>query len=336
VLRISLYLLGSLLFGVIPDSVAAQDSWFYVQRGRCELPFDPAKDPNPHLMLPLGMCANAYANQSLLYSSELYFADTRRAEGQLSLHAGAYQSLYFGGFVERIASAREDKIPTHVEKDLREASYTLGNVTLFPLSVTVGKQSPVFGINHSPITTINPLFSSRALWSRANPGAIIRLDNIRRWSFETSINQHSARDDKPEDKTLAARYMYDLPFKLGVRTVFSFQGKESGERKAGIGFLSISPRGNIFQIEWVRSRSTPDGKQDPFEQIIRISFEESPFEVSSAYLMFEEIRLVARQMTLGSRWRMWEHVQTLSSITYQKPQESKQEWFLSLGLGVVL
>lgn len=312
---------------------ADQDSKFYFNVGSCQLPSDPHESTSG-ILTPIGSCLRANINHDMAYASKIRLLHATRADGDLSIHVGHYNSLFASGYVERTESVEPDKLPYSLTKTLRNLSYTLGNLALYPLALTVGRQSPSFGINHTPLIGLNNIWNPRQFWDGASPGIALRVDNMKSIAAELSLN----RDFDDDDRFVSLRLMYDMAYKAGVRCVVSFQGKDTGERKGGLAALAMDHLGNLLQIEWVRIRSTPDGKSDSFQQLVRIAFEESREKNIRVFAQYDDIRRVARQVIFGSHMRFLNNLHTKTAVAYRKSsdQARSQQWFFALGIGFTL
>lgn len=278
-------------------------------------------------------------NVSVDYS---LFSGERRPQsnihGQLfgGIHVKEFTSLHWQGFLNTGAQTH----PFYRSELVRDTDHLvvqIGKPALHKLGVSLGKQPPVFGVHtRLPSAFLNPFKPS---WTRLNPGPGIRVgfDNLTSFSAELSVNKNkNSQDPDHEEKSIGARFINDIAAWSGTRLVLSLFGSQPGERRFGLGAMNIAPDGTLSLIEWVRMRNKPDGKSEPFNQLLRFYINGAIRRNRQTYFMYEDIRLTHRLGLLGNRIWFSKNYYINLSLAYRKDESSLQNhlWIFSIGGGI--
>lgn len=303
----------------------------FIKTGTCELKYDPIKIEHKKYNT---VCLVGFINQDSILTTKKNMAFATRLEAQLSQHYNRYHNFFLSGFIDRLSSNKPSQIPVITEKNIKEISYTAGNISLFPLSMTIGIQAPVFGVNKTPLTSLNKLFDPREFWDTSTPGLILRYDNLKNTIFEISHNIEKKR----EEGISTARFMYDYIYIPGLRSVISYQRETNSSHKAGVSVLMLNNNGSLFHFEVIYKKDLTENPQ-PTKQLIRFGVEENNKKNVSLFLLYDRVNNHSEQIHLGTMLNFPHKIRLKTVVSYQKKQiasKSDKEFFLSLGIGMHL
>jgi hypothetical protein len=135
-------------------------------------------------------------------------------------------------------------------------------------------------------------------------------------------------------EAMSVRLMLDFSALDGSRLVLSGYGESAGMRRLGAGFVTVNRRGDVTHFEWVRRLTTPDGKEDPFEQVLRIAYT-SNWRADSRWIVeFDDERFVQRAGTIGGEAMLAPHLvlRLAASYLHAETGTDKAQWALTSGL----
>jgi len=331
-------------FGKTKPREAQSALYGYLLWGECELAEDPeAHDPWPFI------CIRPKA------STQVFIREDNGAENLLLNYASLYTSIHLLEYVslhgewERsrlmLMDAHEGQDAVDDERKPVSAFLQLGNNALHRFRLSVGKLHIPFGVDHQPHMEIfNRTVKSRRYWRTPRWGLRLTFDTQVSSQYEVGIatsktpGQGSDQDEEiPENRAVSARMMFDIGALEGFRFVISGYGESEGERRLGVGFVTISRRGDGAALEWVRIRETPDGRDQPFDQLFRLSYATAFYSATRWVLEYEDERFGYRLGTIGADFAMPYYALLRLAISYHDTFAEKDDfWIFTSGFQLAL
>lgn len=326
---------------------------FYPLTGSCQLPFDPMDSDK--MDSSVFSCLRGSINQDALFipkSPKSALGTDSRLNFQGSLHYGVLHALIYESYHELVDSNNKDEIAFIRKQEFTTIAYQLGNTSIHPFKVLIGQQRPPFGVNLYPEMGFDQIFNPQYFWGVASPGMTVTYDNLHQTRVEISWGKSSPRYafKKDPQHIVTTRLMYDFSVLGGIRSIFSASINKSGEKKLGVGLLSTGPMENRFHIEWVRIYptlesslnqiltgslfNTANGLESPYQQIVRLAYEDSPQRRARFFILFDDVRFQYRLFTigLGLNFKPWFATRFLVGFKQDQTEKDKHRWLLGTGI----
>ena len=212
-----------------------------------------------------------------------------------------------------------------------------------------GKQKLPFGVNSSTIQNsiyfMNKLIGETDIYWNSNPySLVLKFDNKENLTSEVAYGANTvnrldiSRSTDYSDMDTSLRIMYDNSSWLGTRFYGSLYAHQKGERRWGVSVLTNGVNGSSFIIEIARKRSRPDGKKNPFKQIIQSSFSTQFKNNKREYLAFTLLRKISNNLTYGQEYLLSKFLSIDFSLLYSNSltQSRQQLWAISGGINIKL
>lgn len=315
-----------------------------VHQGDCALEQqqEDLNEPPYSLLTQAIVCAKAQINLHSLYISNRSFALIDKAKFYGASHFGNFYSLHVQGIQERGGDSKKDYFIDRKEIDL--AVIQIGNPAYDHWRLLIGKQKPAFGVNRNPFNEFPSFLDPITLWESPHPSLRFVYDSQDKFTVEVETACQSSkelgvcRDEYQNHFLYSTRLMYDISIFNGTRFILSHLGDFKGKRQFGLGIVNITPDNNIFHIEWNRTRTTPDGKHDPFAQLLRIAFEDSPKKKVRNLVLYDDLRGLYRLFGLGGVVHAASHIDAKFALFYKKDEtlNKRHRWFFDFGLSTQL
>jgi len=318
----------------------------------------------PSKLLQIGDCA--LSNSDLLIrrslkacfqsraSAELLFAFERRQPNVNTNFADAYLGVHvfdwlsFHGRVEveqsqnlKQASTAEASKKT-LDKRVDFAFVRLGNPALNRFRLSAGRLSTPFAFNISDAPKTYQNFSSMLFWRSAEYSAVMAYDNNVDTLLELGYGANfgeavrGGEIDKqiPQQKNGSLRLSYDIPAVEGTRMMMSALADEDGERRVAAGLLNANRRGDLAQIEWIRSQPKPNAKKEPFRQNIRASYTSTWRGSQRWVFQFDSERKRHRMGILNYDLLFLNHLMARFGVLYHKSEDHQTPSFWAITTGL--
>jgi hypothetical protein len=287
----------------------------------------------------LAVCsrASAHANGMIISDKSLAFFHYER--GYTSLHY-RHLSFHLEGVNERGRDFPAKEID-YTLKTIESASLQLGDPGYNHFWWTIGRQRPPFGFNKNPFNDFTTFFDPRYFWEESRTAIRVSWDNQEKITIENEMacnDENNCKNRGFHDYTFTTRAMYDLAIFHGTRLELSTMAQAIGTRKLSLGILNINPKGNMFHIEMIRVRTTPDGVQDPYGQLFRIAYQDSMKKKSRALILYDDVRFQYRLFGIGTDYRATHWVHSKFALFYRKDETGKKRhrWFFNIGVDIQL
>jgi hypothetical protein len=274
-----------LLFCILVEAgtnAQADSPWFY--HGDCTL--DASSDVRAEAITSgFDVCIRARAGGDMAFvsghSTENFAAAFLR--GGASAHVFEYLSLFSEGHVHRRLPLGDDATEsTDLGTDLLLAR--IGTPAIHGWSIASGRFTAPFGIGIADSSESYRYFSDEFHWRTYEYGHWLSWDDGKNFFIDLSyvgetaagkrvrVDESVPENARDPDWGGSLRGGYDFSALEGSRLVGSLYAQNSGMRRTGLGFITVNSRGDANWIEFVRTRSTPDSKRDPFRQIIKFGY----------------------------------------------------------------
>lgn len=231
----------------------------------------------------------------------------------------------------------DDSVP-FVEQRADNATVQIGNPALHPAWVNIGRMRLPFGLDLSEAPERYRLYEDRRFWRSPEQGVAVSFDNVENFHIDLGYaadrKQKDAEEPQPKIQAASFRLMADLSALDGSRIVASGYGENKGVRRVGLGFLTVSRKNDLTQFEFVRFQSTPDGRAEPFRQLLRLGYVGSWRANSRWVAQFDDQRLDFRAGTLGTDLLLFGHAIFRFAGSYRKFEDGtkRQRWTVTSGL----
>jgi len=292
------------------------------------------------------VCLNGRAGGQFSYvsgNSKENFV-TSYAEGTSSLHVTEYFALFAEGHGQR--RLYFDDTPTKkIESDSKMMALRIGNAALQGYSLVAGKFRAPFGIGIVEASRSYRYYADEFHWTTYDYGTWLTWDDLKNVFLDVALVSASASTDRSENTTKEApdwggsiRLGYDFSAIEGSRLVGSLYGQKSGLRRTGVGFINVNSRGDTNWIEFVRTRLSPDGKEEPFRQIIKFGYQSSWRNSSRWTVNIEEDRRLQRLGEFAHHILVYEHVEFNLGIMMRRALAApfSDRWHATSGIEVFL
>jgi hypothetical protein len=293
------------------------------------------------------ICLNGRAGGQFSYvfaNSKENFV-TSYTDGTVSLHVTEYFSLFGKGYTLRRFTFDDSN-----EGDIKSSSdmllLRLGNATLHGFSFAAGKFRAPFGIGIKESSQSYRYYADDFHWRTYDFGSWITWDDKKNIFLDASLVTASIPEGKNERDDLkesgdwggSLRLGYDFSAIEGARLVGSLYGQKNGVRRTGIGFINVNSRGDTNWVEFVRTRSSPDGKQEPFRQLVKFGYLSSRRNGSRWSVNIEEDRGLQRLGEFAHHISFFKHAEFSLGILMQRSLASpyRDRWHATSGIEVFL
>ncbi len=293
------------------------------------------------------ICLNGRAGGQFSYvsgNSKENFV-TSYAEGTGSLHVTEYFSLFAEGYRHRRFTFDDTSTET-IESDSKMLVARIGNAALHGYSLTAGKFRSPFGIGIKDASQSYQYLSDEYHWSTYDFGAWVTWDDLKNIFFDASFVNESVPEGRAEREKLiesgdwggSVRLGYDFSAIEGARLIGSIYAQKNGLRRTGVGFINVNSRGDTNWVEFVRTRTTPDGKVTPFRQIIKFGYQSVWRSASRWSVNIEEDRGLHRLAEFAHHISFFKHAEFNLGIMMQRTLASPyyDRWHATSGIEVFL
>jgi hypothetical protein len=270
---------------------------------------------------------------------------TSYADGLSSLHFTEYLSLFAEGQSQRRFTF-DDKQTKEFESSSEMLAFRFGNPTLLGYSLLVGKFTAPFGIGLDDGSQSYRYFADDFHWSTYQHGTWLTWDDLKNVFFDVSVVSQTVPKRKENSEELkesgdwggSARLGYDFSAIEGSRLVGSLYAQKNGLRRTGIGFINVNSRGDTNWVEFVRTRSSPDGKQTPFRQVLRFGYQSSWRNSSRWSVNIEEDRGLHRLGEFAHHIAFFKHAEFNLGVLLRRTLASpyRDSWHATSGIEVFL
>ena len=267
-----------------------------------------------------------------------------------------YGNLYGGLFITPWFSAQargrwRDITGFHHGVPEDRALYTdfavvqIGSPVLSRFRLTAGRLRLPFGIDNSEAPQFYQALENRLLWHSPDLGGYLTYDDLRRWRFDIGFaendrselrrRQDGAADDGVIDRALSIRAMLDISALEGTRLLLSGYAAERGERRFGFGMVNVNHKGDATEFEFVRRLTTPSGRLQPFEQVLRLGYIQAWQGTRRWVIQFDDERLRFRRIVVDFDYQVLSHLTLRTAIGYRQRSDGisrASRTTLSLGL----
>jgi hypothetical protein len=116
--------------------------------------------------------------------------------------------------------------------------------------------------------------------------------------------------------------------------VLSTYGQKDGERRFGAGFLSVSRKDDLTAFEFVRRQTTPGGDDEPFTQLLRLSYVGAWRGDNRWVVQFDDERFRFRRGFVDYDILLYGHALVRFGVAYHKSEtgDGLRRWYVSSGL----
>ena len=293
------------------------------------------------------ICLNGRAGGQFSYvsgNSKENFV-TSYATGTSSLHVTEYLSLFAEGYTRRrftFDDTREEEIRSNSDMLLMR----VGNAALHGYSFAAGKFRAPFGIGISEASQSYLFYADDFHWKTYDFGTWVTWDDLKNIFLDASLVTETVPKGKSEREELqesgdwggSLRLGYDFSAIEGARLVGSLYGQKNGLRRTGVGFINVNSRGDTNWVEFVRTRSSPDGKQTPFRQVIKFGYQSSWRNASRWSVNIEEDRGLQRLGEIAHHISFFKHAEFNLGILMRRSLSSpyNDRWHATSGIEVFL
>lgn len=307
--------------------------------GNCTIAQDPLADENrvaPETCVKAsGGTEAAYVSGRPLNNNWLYYGS-----GYVGLFPASWVSFQTRATYKHLVPFKEGG-NTDLDRRVDYAVLQLGNPVLHKYRLTAGRTRLPFGVDHSDAPITYQWHTNRKFWESPEKSGYVTFDDLLAARFDLGIGAGDSKDAKDnserrQDRAVSARFAYDVSALEGTRMVASGYVGRNGERRWGFALVNVNRKSDYTAIELVRRLTTPDGSQDPFEQIFRIAYTGAWQGRRRWIFQFDDERLRFRRGVLAHEIKMVESPSWVARIAvgYDK-SESGQDlrlWSLTTGL----
>jgi len=250
-----------------------------------------------------------------------------------------YGSLYGGFFVtpwlsvqalgyRREVTGLQDHALKFRELYTDYAVLEVGNPILSRYRLTLGRMRLPFGIGQSAAPQFYQLLDNRLLWHSPPLGGFMTYDDLRRVRIDFGLagegrpnKKNSAVDEanvRPLDQAVSIRAMLDISALEGTRFMLSGYAAKQGERRYGFGMINVNHKGDATEFEFVRRLTTPTGKEQPFEQVLRLGYVQAWQGTRRWVMQFDDERLRFRRIVVDFDLQVYSHFILRTGVGYRQ------------------
>jgi hypothetical protein len=293
------------------------------------------------------ICLNGRAGGQFSYvsgNSKENFV-TSYADSTSSLHVTEYFSLFAEGYTIR-RFIFDDTGEDDIKSSSKMLLLRIGNAALHGFSFAAGKFRAPFGIGIKEASQSYRHYSDDFHWQTYDFGTWVTWDDQKNFFLDASLVTETVPKGKSERKELiesgdwggSLRLGYDFSAIEGARLVGSLYGQKNGLRRTGLGFINVNSRGDTNWIEFVRTRSSPDGKQTPFSQVIKFGYLSSWRNASRWSVNIEEDRGLQRLGEFAHHISFFKYAEFNLGILMRRSLSSPYDdrWHATSGIEVFL
>ena len=249
-------------------------------------------------------------------------------------------------------------------RDMDYAVLQAGNPAINRVWIDVGRAPLPFGFNLPVASETYQLHTDTGFWQSPRYGATMAIDNKVNTRLDigygtdrirgrvTSQGDLQAEAELPSVPTavspddprnrieltaVAARLTYDVSALDGTRIEVSGYGANHGERRYGLGLMTISRRNDLTELEFVRRQGGLENPSGDFAQIVRLGYRGAWRGSSRLIVELDDERFQHRMGTLGADLRAGLVIVKLS-VAYSKSEtgDGLHRWSITSGLEVHL
>lgn len=328
---------------------------YYLSLGKCVLPLNPLKEQD-QIQESSFTCVKGSAHLDGLFIPNKTFGSFDRFNLRGSTHLGNTHAIFFDAYFEQMHRIQGDELGTSRAHEIDTLAYQLGNPSYSKFRIVVGQQRPAFGINHYPSVGFNQLLEPRFIWGLPHPGVNVVYDTQNENQFELGwmSAEKLERNEKPKDHLFTARFSRDFALAGSTRGQFSFMMKKTGEKRFSLGFVSIGPKQNRFQAEWVRiytslgnfssitsgtlTGSSEQSLNSGYVQLIRFAYEDPPDQKIRTSVLYDDINLTYRLFIIGFTFKLPIHSLLRFSLGFKQDvtEKKRHRWLIGTGIGFQL
>ncbi len=335
-----------------------------IQLGDCNLAYDPLRETGQE-SLAFKACVRGRGGVEINFVSGTPEENAWMKHGEIqgSVFITRWLGFQGRGYVRSLEPLDEAEGPLDegtrpfFDRSRRYGVVQIGNPALDRLRLTAGLANLPFGIDRSDTVEFYRMREHRGYWNSPQQATWITIDNQVNYQLDlgvatdvidneskepdtTSTADPVAVDDEERDgrRAFAARLMVDFSALDGSRLVASGYGEADGERRFGLGFLTVNRTDDLTQFEFVRALAAPDGGGVPFEQLLRLAYVGAWRNSTRVLVQFDDERFRSRSGTLGFDALFYDHVVMRLSISHIKSEsgDGLRRWFVTSGLEVAL
>lgn len=328
---------GLVVAATLPAAASAETQpWLML--GDCTLVRDPASSEarGDHSFL-VCLRGKAGAESTTISGAPQENYWVRHASGTLGVHVTRYVALLAKGRLRDVIPLGQKEIIANETRATDYAVVQLGNPALHRVWVSAGRQRLPFGLDLSHAIESYKSFETRAFWASPEQTATLSLDDLRfvRFDFGYGSNEIVKTEERMHAVHAAsARLMFDLSALDGSRLVASGYGENRGARRFGLGFVTVSRKGDETSFEFVRQLETPDGRTAPFRQLLRLAYLGSWRNESRWVVQVDDERQRVRMGLLGYDVRLFRHGVFRFAVSHYKSEagDDYRRWLVTSGL----
>ncbi|MBP6218368.1 MAG: hypothetical protein KA436_07260 [Oligoflexales bacterium] len=309
-------------------------SIFKIKTGKCTLEEGESPESSPEILVCLeaqaGFHLGFITNRSLSLTEASTVRSSVFTKKGISFHIETYQDW------------AKDYPPKHeidfLNKELKLAAIRFGDPSSDKFLLTLGQQMSAFGIDKNPFLLFTSFYDNRFFWGISRPALKVSLDDLEKWTWELQVSQNKFSLQDTAQHSFSSRLSRDISIFNGTRFAVSFLSEKEGKRQIGLSAVSTTPDHNLAHIEWIHVRATPDGKEKPFEQIIRLAYEESIKKKTRSLVLYDDVRFQYRLFGFGVEHRFHPQVYSQHALFYRKDESPKKlhRWTFEFGFGLTL
>ncbi len=346
-------ILVALAFFLLPEYLNAANQHYFLRRN-CELPFDPSAEQEK-LDNSTFSCVRGSATVDSIFIPHKTFGLSSELDLHSSYHIGSQHALFLEYYFEQLDSPINGELSYRTNQEIQTLAYQYGNPALSYFRAIIGQQTPVFGINQFPSLPFAQILNPRYVWGLSEPGLTISYDTQKQGQLDLQWSTDESFDPKHikiHNHRISARHTYDFSILNGTRTEISYLTKKSGEKRFGIGLISNGPANNRFHVEFVRIyaslseslastvkgtlASSTQGINSPYQQIIRIAYEDFPDRKVQNSILFDDLAFQYRLFAIGTTYNFEQHttyVRMILGFKQDTTGRKRHRWIFGLGFG---
>lgn len=341
---------------LISNALYSAPKEYFLFVGNCILPFDPLKERD-RIDSSYFACLKSKIALDTFYMPAKTLGVAGRFEGTGSLHYGTQHAFFIDYYYEQMGSSHEGEVPSAKNNLLNTAVYQYGNPSVDHFRLLLGHQKPAFGVNQFPESIgYNQMFDPRYIWGLPETNINLIFDSQEKSQLEFGWYPDESRrvfQEKIRDHAFTTRMMYDFSLNGSTRSIFSLMIKKSGEKRLGLGIVSIGPNQNIFQAEWVRHYSTLsnslstivsgsiNGSKEglnstSYMQLIRLSYQDPPGRPVRTSFLFDDLSFQYRLFAFGVSYKLpwkWSTARVLLAYRQDISGLKRSRWIIGTGIG---
>jgi hypothetical protein len=341
------------------------DQHFYT--GECELPRDPIAG-NGTSDLWLMTCLDLEAGEEATFASGAPYKNSVLDYGRayLGFHFTSWLSIHSKGKIVRFRPMNlENEVKDYFFLKREYSVLKIGNPILNKYILSIGEQPQPFGINYSKVTEFYLSLQELSYWQSPKHSIVLTYDTQTNFFWDIGVatdyyyskNKNALLDESDPEyehkfeegndhkldviaEALIARIGTDISALDGSRLMTSFYANKNGERRGGFGFVTVSSKGDITQLDWIRRFRTPDIREYPFEQIVRFGYQGNWRGGARWQVQFDDQRSISRMGILNHDIRIAKYSTARFGVMLKRNllpfSEYLDEWFVTTGLEVHL